>query len=588
MYLIKSADKMSETEWAREFQADGVSLQRVEEERFRAESGDQVSKASASQTSMWQMAQDNPEQLSYQQKCVEIATVQEGLRKSEERYRSLVEATSQIIWDTSAAGEFVKVQPRWAQFTGQTYEEYQGWGWLKAIHPEDQLLTAKLWKQALANCSLYEIEYRVRRYDGEYRYLSGRGVPLVEADGKVREWVGINTDITERKQAEAARDSALAQAEAARAELQGVFMQAPAAIATFRGSNHVIETVNVEYLRLVGNGDILGKTVREAFSKSEGDALFELLDEVYRSGEPFVGKEMRVLCDGKSVCSQKEGFWNVVYQPLRDAEGKVYGIMTHAVEVTEQVRSRQEIEKKAEELAHLTQALRRSNQDLDQFAYVTSHDLKAPLRAIANLSEWIEEDLADQLGEDSREHLHLMRKRVHRMGALIDGILQYSRAGRIEQIEAVNVTTLLSDLIELLAPAPNITITVEPGMPTFETEKIPLEQVFMNLLNNAIKYVQTPDAQIQISVRNREEYYEFAVTDNGLGIAPEFHNKIWGIFQRLEARDKVEGTGVGLSIVKKIVESRGGRVWVESELGAGASFCFTWSKQPPARFESYF
>jgi light-regulated signal transduction histidine kinase (bacteriophytochrome) len=363
-------------------------------------------------------------------------------------------------------------------------------------------------------------------------------------------------------------------------------MQAPAAIATFRGSNHVIETVNLEYLRLVGNGDILGKTVREAFSKSEGDALFELLDEVYRTGEPFVGKEMRVLGDGKSVCSQKEGFWNVVYQPLRDAEGKVYGIMTHAVEVTEQVRSRQEIEKKAEELAHLTQALKRSNQDLDQFAYVTSHDLKAPLRAIANLSEWLEEDLADQLGEDSREHLHLMRKRVHRMGALIDGILQYSRAGRVEQIEAVNVTTLLSDLIELLAPPPNIIITVEPGMPTFETEKIPLEQVFMNLLNNAIKYVQTPDAQIQISVRNREEYYEFAVTDNGLGIAPEFHNKIWGIFQRLEARDKVEGTGVGLSIVKKIVESRGGRVWVESELGAGASFCFTWSKQPPARFES--
>jgi PAS domain S-box-containing protein len=586
MYLIKSADKMSGTERPREFQADGVSVQRAEEERFRAESGDQVSKASTSQTSMWQMTLDNPEQLSYQQECVEVTTVQEALRKSEERYRSLVEATSQIIWDTSAAGEFVSEQPRWAQFTGQTYEEYQGWGWLKAIHPEDQLLTAKLWKQALANGSLYEIEYRVRRYDGEYRYLSGRGVPLVEADGKVREWVGINTDITERKQAEAARDSALAEAEAARAELQGVFMQAPAAIATFRGSNHVIETVNLEYLRLVGKGDILGKTVREAFSKSEGDALFELLDEVYRSGEPFVGKEMRVLCDGKSVRSQKEGFWNVVYQPLRDAEGKVYGIMTHAVEVTEQVRSRQEIEKKAEELAHLTQALKRSNQDLDQFAYVTSHDLKAPLRAIANLSEWLEEDLADQLGEDSREHLHLMRKRVHRMGGLIDGILQYSRAGRVEQIEAVNVTTLLSDLIEFLAPPPNIIITVEPGMPTFETEKIPLEQVFMNLLNNAIKYVQTPDAQIQISVLNREEYYEFAVTDNGLGIAPEFHNKIWGIFQRLEARDKVEGTGVGLSIVKKIVESRGGRVWVESELDAGASFCFTWPKQPPARFES--
>lgn len=532
----------------------------------------------------------------YQEKnaeLLEFATIQEALRKSEQRYRSLVEAISQIIWDTNADGKFVTEQPKWAAFTGQNYEEYQGWGWLNAIHPEDQALTAKVWQAALANRSLYEIEYRVRRYDGEYRFLSGRAVPVVEADGTIREWVGINTDITEHKQAEAVCDRALAQAEAASAELQGVFMQAPAAIAMFRGSNHVIETVNLQYLKLVGNdGAILGKTVREAFLEVEGQALFELLDQVYASGEAFVGKEMRVLWDeGCDTLAQPqadhcalEGFWNVVYQPLRDAEGKVYGIMSHAVEVTEQVRSRQEIEKKAEELAHLTQALKRSNQDLDQFAYVTSHDLKAPLRAIANLSEWIEEDLDEQLSEDSREHLHLMRKRVHRMGALIDGILQYSRAGRVQQIETVNVAILLSDLIEFLAPPPNIMITIEPGIPTLKTEKIPLEQVFMNLLSNAIKYVQGSEPKIQISVKNSGKYYQFTVTDNGFGIAPEFYNKIWGIFQRLEARDKVEGTGVGLSIVKKIVESRGGRVWVESELGAGAKFCFTWSKQPPARF----
>ncbi len=581
---MKSSEKMSKSELPRELQVDGVSVEQAEE-RHRAQSGESVSEASAMPTSMGQMDQENQEQYS-QQEPVEVATIQEALGKSEERFRSLVEATSQIIWDTSAVGEIITKQPKWAAFTGQNFEEYQGWGWLDAIHPEDQPLTAKVWQEALANRSLYEIEYRVRRYDGEYRYLSARAIPIIGADGSIREWVGVNTDITEPKQVQEARDRALAQAEAARAELQGVFMQAPAAIAMFRGSNHVLETVNLQYCQLVGNDDILGKTVREAFSESEGQALFELLDEVYRSGEAFVGKEMRVLWDGKSGGSLEEGFWNVVYQPLRDTEGRVYGIMTHAVEVTEQVRSRQEIEKKAEELAHLTQALKRSNQDLDQFAYVTSHDLKAPLRAIANLSEWIEEDIADQLSEDSREHLHLMRKRVHRMGALIDGILQYSRAGRVQQIETVNVATLLSDLIELLAPPPNIIITIEPGMPTFKTEKIPLEQVFLNLLNNAIKYVQSSEAQVKFNVRNRNKYYEFAVADNGFGIAPEFHNKIWGIFQRLEARDKVEGTGVGLSIVKKIVESRGGQVWVESELGAGATFCFTWPKQPPARYES--
>lgn len=557
-----------------------VELPEVAESRTR----DEVSASAIPNSLVAPKYQDNPAVSEQQVELIEVATAQESLRKSEQRYRCLVEAIAQINWDTNAAGEFVNEQLRWAAFTGQSYQEYQGWGWLKAIHPEDQAMTAKVWQEALSNRSIYEIEYRVRRYDGEYRYLSGRAVPIVEADGTIREWVGVNTDITESKQVQAARDRALAQAEAARNQLQAVFMQTPAAIATFRGANHVIETVNPQYIKLVNQDDLVGKTVREAFSATEAQSWFELLDRVYESGEAFVAREMPLLFEQQDG-SDEAGFWNVVYQPLRDAEGQVYGIMTHAVEVTEQVRARQEVEKKAEELAHLTQSLKRSNQDLDQFAYVTSHDLKAPLRAIANLSEWIEEDIADQLSEDSREHLHLMRKRVHRMGALIDGILQYSRAGRVQQLTTVNVGTLLSDLIEILSPPPEIVITIEAGMPTLKTEKILLEQVFMNLLNNAIKYLQSSEPKINVSVRDAGKYYQFAVQDNGLGIAPEFHHKIWGIFQRLEARDKVEGTGVGLSIVKKIVESRGGKVWVESELGKGATFYFTWSKQPQMPFK---
>lgn len=531
----------------------------------------------------------NQAQLSGEQaKWVEKESIQEALRKSEERYRSLVEATSQITWNTNAEGELTTAQPKWAAFTGQTYEEYLGWGWLNAIHPDDQPLTAQVWKTSLAGHTLYEVEHRLRRYDGEYRHMHVRAVPVLESDGSIREWVGVNRDITERKQVQAARDRALAEAEAARAELQRVFMQAPAAIATFRGVNHITETVNSLYIQLVGKRDLLGKPIGEAFPEIAKQGFLQILDQVYRSGEPFVGKEMPVVFDRNSNGVVEQSYWNLVYQPLLDAEGKVYGIMTHAVEVTEQVRARQEIERKAEELAHLTQALKRSNQELDQFAYVTSHDLKAPLRAIANLSEWIEEDLSDQLNEDSRKHLHLMRKRVNRMGALIEGILQYSRAGRMQQVETVNVANLLVDLIELLAPPAETVITIEPGMPIFKTEKIPLEQVFMNLISNAIKYTEgsteDSEARIHISVKDRGKFYEFAVADNGLGIASEFHNKIWGIFQRLEARDQVEGTGVGLSIVKKIVESRGGQVWIESELGAGATFCFTWSKQLQKRF----
>jgi PAS domain S-box-containing protein len=263
----------------------------------------------------------------------------------------------------------------------------------------------------------------------------------------------------------------------------------------------------------------------------------------------------------------------------KDAEGDVYGLMTHAVEVTEPVQARQEIENKAEEFAKLTQALERSNQELDQFAYIASHDLKAPLRAIANLSEWIEEDLAEQLTDDSREYMNLMRKRVHRMEALIDGILQYSCAGRVHQVETVHVSSLVSEVIELLAPSPNVLIVVEPEMPTLKTERVLLEQIFINLIGNALKYANSANARVQVSVQDVGKFYQFAIADNGPGIAPKYQEKIWTIFQRLEARDKVEGTGVGLSIVKKIVESRAGQVWLASDVGAGATFYFTWPKR---------
>ncbi len=407
-------------------------------------------------------------------------------------------------------------------------------------------------------------------------------VPVLIAGATLEEnpdrGIALAVDLTQRKQAEEARDKALAQTEAAKTELQRVFMQTPAMIQVSRGSNHVIEIANPLYMQVAGKRELIGKSAREAFPEFEGQGFFELLDQVYATGKPFVGNEMKAMFDRNNDGVLEESFWNFVYQPLVDGDGKVYGIMTHAVEVTEQVRARQEIEKKAEELARLTAALERTNKELDQFAYVASHDLKAPLRGIANLAEWVEEDIGEQITDESREHLHLLRGRVYRLEALINGILQYSRAGRSENIQLLNVADLLSEAIELIAPPPQVEILVGSGMPTLAGEKVPLQQVFMNLINNAIKYAGKPEILIQVNVREYEKYYQFSVADNGQGIAPEYQEKIWGIFQRLEARDKIEGAGIGLSVVKKIIESRGGRIWVESEVGAGATFYFTWLK----------
>jgi len=231
------------------------------------------------------------------------------------------------------------------------------------------------------------------------------------------------------------------------------------------------------------------------------------------------------------------------------------------------------------EREQLIRALARSNQELDQFAYVASHDLKAPLRGIANLSQWIEEDLGATLKSENKGQMELLRGRVHRMEALIDGILQYSRAGRVKaKPEEIDTGALVHDVIELIAPPKATGISIAPDMPTVRAEKVPLQQVFMNLLGNAIKHARAEDPRIEISWEDAGPFFEFAVADNGQGIAPQYHERIFGIFQTLEARDKVEGTGIGLSVVQKIVESKGGRVWVESDVGKGARFRFLWPK----------
>jgi signal transduction histidine kinase len=234
------------------------------------------------------------------------------------------------------------------------------------------------------------------------------------------------------------------------------------------------------------------------------------------------------------------------------------------------------------EVAGERRRLEVSNAELDQFAYIASHDLKAPLRGIANLAHWIEEDLQDNLSEDTREMLEMLHGRMQRLESLIDGLLEFSRAGRARaHPDTVNVGTLVGEVIELLAPPPSTTLVVKDGMPTMVTDRLGLQQVFMNLIGNAIKYARGDGARIQIGVYDSGMFYDFFVADNGPGIAPEYHDKIWGIFQTLAPRDEVEGTGIGLSIVKKAVERRGGSVRLESEPGRGATFSFLWPKHLP-------
>ena len=298
-------------------------------------------------------------------------------------------------------------------------------------------------------------------------------------------------------------------------------------------------------------------------------------------------KEENCLSAFRAVKKNGEFCWLEMNMQLnQNSQGEILGVWGTLNDITERKQTEAILQAKTEELTQLnniliatTVQLEKRNEELTQFAYVTSHDLKAPLRAIANLSEWIEEDIEDKLDQDTRHHLNLLRGRVYRMENLINGLLQYSRIGRNKQKpEEVNVNQLLAEVIDSLAPSPEFNIEIIGEMPTFVTERLPLRQVFSNLISNGIKHHNRPDGQLDIAVTDLGQSYQFTITDDGPGIAPEFQEKVFTIFQTLKARDTVENTGIGLSITKKTVESHGGSIHLESQVSQGAKFQFTWPK----------
>ncbi len=233
--------------------------------------------------------------------------------------------------------------------------------------------------------------------------------------------------------------------------------------------------------------------------------------------------------------------------------------------------------KQAEEQRdRLLREIESANEELRNFAYVVSHDLKAPLRAISSLADWLATDYADKFDAAGKEQMRLLINRVHRMDGLIDGILQYSRVGREkETMVAVDLNRLMREVIDMLAPPANITVTIDGSLPTVVTEPTRIQQVFQNLLSNAIKYMDKPEGRVHIACRAEGAQWRFSVADNGPGINQQHFGKIFQLFQTLAPRDRVESSGVGLALVKKIVEMYGGQVWVESTVGEGSTFFFT-------------
>jgi signal transduction histidine kinase len=276
-------------------------------------------------------------------------------------------------------------------------------------------------------------------------------------------------------------------------------------------------------------------------------------------------------------------WWEVIVTPIKDADGSINRLLAVSRDITARKKAEESIENLNRDLKSAVALLTQSNEQLRNFAHITAHDLKTPLRGISMLAQWLSEDYRDKFDNNGRQQIDLLVRRVGRMDNLIDAVLQYSTLVRNRENEhRLDLNLLLEAVLAEIQIPQSIEITVNKKLPAIICNEKHIAQVFHNLLSNAVKFMDKPEGHITIDCTDENRFLQFSISDNGPGIEPQHFERIFRLFQTLGDHDQLETSGVGLTLTKKIVELYGGRIWLTSRVGQGSTFFFTLPKQPAA------
>jgi len=394
------------------------------------------------------------------------------------------------------------------------------------------------------------------------RRTLGADADLAALPPRIRELLELVDDAyrqgdEDRRMLERSLDLSSEELLAANGELRALFASLPDLFLRVRPEGELVDLRGgADDHRTLLPGAAVGDSIWSCLAPSAAEPLREAFDALVAERRPFVVQY---------AVGEGDDLQHVEARLRLLPKGDV---MIVARDVSDSVRAA------AEQAERLQQQAR--NKALEEFAYVASHDLRAPLRAIANLTEFLEEDLAEIAPEESRAHLDILRRRVARMDNLLVALLDYARVGRSDAtVEPVAVTQLVDGVIELLGNE-TFTFSVEP-MPTITTARGPLERVFLNLITNAIKHHDRDDGHIEIGAIDRPgEAMTFYVQDDGPGIPVEARERVFQMFKQLGRRDDAEGSGMGLALIKRIVAEAGGEIRICDSEGGGCRFEFTW------------
>ncbi len=603
------------------------------------------------------------------------------LEESEQRFRRVADSAPVMIWQSGPDALCTYFNRPWLEFRGRSIEKEVGDGWIEGIHPQDYDRCLKIYRDSFTSRRAFEMEYRLRRADGAYRWIIDRGVPIHLSDGTFTGFIGTGLDVTERKEAEEARARLAAIVESSHdaivsKSLDGIvtsWNQAAEKLFGYTASeiigkpitliipedrleeergilSRVVGGEQIEHLETVRKrkdgsaldvsltvspvrdsaGRVVGisKISRDiteqkraqlaaarlaAIVESSEDAIVsKTLDGIvrtwnkgaerlfgYRAAE-IVGKSITLLIPeerlseettilskisrGKpvehfdTVRRRKDGTLidiSLTVSPVRDASGRIVGASKVARDITERRKAEQAVRAANE---GLEARVRERTAELEAFSYTIAHDLRAPLRAVHRFSDLLLEDYSDRpLDAEGRDYLKRMAEGVARMDQLIEDLLDYSRVARADMhLAPLDVEDILTEIRSDLAgelKEKKATFSVQDSLPPVLGDRVFLKQALVNLVSNALKFVnpgQSP--HVRISAEAAGPSVRLLVQDNGIGIDPKYRDRIFKIFERLNASDVYPGTGVGLAIVKKAVERMKGHIGLKSELGQGSCF----------------
>jgi PAS domain S-box-containing protein len=551
-----------------------------------------------------------------------------AVRVSEARYRTLIQAISQIVWTRSPSGEFVDRQMAWEEFTGQSLDEYLGWGWLDVIHDDDRLRVKQTWRRAVEAGTPYYAEYRLRSHDGVFRWVAVRAAPVLEGDGRVREWIGTHSDIdaTKRATEERARlfeseRTARRAAERAMNRLRSAWSVADAASAEV-SLDDMLHTLS-EGLRLALQADEATVLLLDVDSSelvvraSVGIEREESNETRVRLGEGFAGRvalaRTPVVVPDAAMIDVKSPFLrdrltSLIGTPLR-ATGRLVGVI-HAGTVEPREFTEEDVilvQLVADRVAHAIDRARildaeraaraeaeLANRAKMEFLAMMSHELRTPLNAIAGYAELLAIGLRGPLTEAQLADVHAIHRNERHLLSLIEEVLTFAKidAGRIRlEPEDVRVSAALASMADLIAPQmeqKQLQYVLEPcdtSLAVFaDVEK--LQQIVLNLLSNAVKFTP-PGGQITIAaaLHGHGSQVEIRVRDTGIGIPRDKIETIFEPFVQLDGglTRTSQGTGLGLAISRDLARAMHGDLVVHSDEGEGAEFVLTLPRGELAR-----